>query len=653
MAGFGHRQEPVLTISAYENFDLLIDQTAQGLRARVIRSLAGEATADFQLPFTEGELAAFFADTLGLEWGEEHGSTEEPALDVRRFGERLYQAVFAGDVSTCLLRSLDRAADRQAGLRIRLRLDRGLPHLAALPWEYLYAPELQRFLALSDQTPIVRYLEVVQGVQPLEVIPPLVLLAVVSKPQDAPALDVEAEWQRLRLALAPMEARGLVQVERLEQPWLSSLQQRLRRGSVHLLHFIGHGVFDESAGRGALLFENASGQSDVVPAEALGTLLHDHRSMRLAFLSACEGARGGSGNVFAGVAQHLVAQGLPAVLAMQFPVSDRAAVVLSQVFYQSLADGYPADAALSEARKAMAAAGDDREWGTPVLFSRSDDNRLITLPAGDARPSIEIQPFEPETMLVAAGPFLMGTDTPPSAESFEAPQHQVTLRSYRLGRYPVTNRQYAAFIRQEKAIDPPKDAGWFLREPPADRLDHPVTGVSWHDAMAYCRWLQAQTNRPYHLPTEAEWERAASWDPRAEGLAADSSGQKRAYPWGDEWDGSRCNARESGIGTTTPVGTYGQAGASPCGCEDMLGNVQEWTSTAWGTRKDSPDYAYPYRPDDGREDSTPAQATPGIWRVHRGGSYREDAASLRCTARSASAPDSRLRWRGFRVAMDI
>jgi formylglycine-generating enzyme required for sulfatase activity len=653
MVRCGYPQEPVPIINAYENFDLLVDQTPGGLRARVIRSLAGEATADFDLPFTEGELAAFFVDTLGIEWGEGTGSAAEPAMDVRRFGQRLYQAVFAGDVATCLLRSLDRATDRQAGLRIRLRLDRGLPRLAALPWEYLYATELQRFLALSDQTPIVRYLEVVQGVQPLEVAPPLVLLAVVSRPQDVPALDVEAEWQRLSRGLAPIEERGLVQVERLAQPWLSSLQQRLRQGPVHLLHFIGHGVFDEATGRGALLFEDTAGKSDVVPAEALGTLLHDHRPLRLAFLSACEGARGGSGNIFAGVAQHLVAQGLPAVLAMQFPVSDRAAVVLSQVFYQSLADGYPADAALSEARKAMAAEGDDREWGTPVLFSRSDNNRLITLPTGDARPSIELQPFEPETMLIPSGPFLMGTDTPPPIGSLEAPQHQVAPRGFRLGRYPVTNRQYAAFIRAEKAIDEPRGTGWFLREPPAERLDHPVTGVSWHDAVAYCHWLSDRTGRAYRLPSEAEWEKAASWEASQQGREEGAPGRQRLYPWGDDWDPSRCNSQESGIGTTTAVGSYGPAGASPYGCEDMAGNVQEWTSTAWGSRKDNPDYVYPYRPDDGREDLATPQAGPGLWRVHRGGSYREDAASLRCTARGASAPDSRLRWRGFRVAMDI
>ena len=108
-------------------------------------------------------------------------------------------------------------------------------------------------------------------------------------------------------------------------------------------------------------------------------LLHDHEALRLIFLNTCQGAQGGRSDPFAGMAQRLVQQGLPAVLAMQFPVSDAAATALSQAFYQALADGLPADSALSEARKAIAAHGNEREWATPVLFSRSEDNRLFDL----------------------------------------------------------------------------------------------------------------------------------------------------------------------------------------------------------------------------------------------------------------------------------
>ena len=100
----------------------------------------------------------------------------------------------------CLRRSLDKAQAQNQGLRIRLRLDPGVPELAELPWEYLFATDLDRFLALSDATPLVRYLEVAEGVQPLQVTPPLTLLAIIANPSDVPPLAVEEEWRRLQPA---------------------------------------------------------------------------------------------------------------------------------------------------------------------------------------------------------------------------------------------------------------------------------------------------------------------------------------------------------------------------------------------------------------------------------------------------------------------
>ena len=357
------------------------------------------------------------------------GEGGAPALDARDFGQRLYAATFAGAVGTCLRRSLDKTQAQGQGLRIRLRLDQGVPELADLPWEYLFPADLNRFLALSDETPLVRYLEVAEGVQPLRVTPPLTLLAIIANPSDVPPLAVEEEWRRLQTALAELQARRVIRLERLNPATWPALQARLRQGDVHILHFVGHGLFDSNAGTGGLIFEDAAGRADEVSAETLAMLLHDHAALRLIFLNACEGARSGRRDSFAGIAQHLVRGGLPAVLAMQFPVSDDAAIALAQVFYQALADGYPADAALSEARKAIAAHGNPLEWATPVLFSRSDDNRLIELPQGDRRPVIETKPFEPETILIPAGPFLMGS-ADPAAPAAEQPQH--TGRAARL-----------------------------------------------------------------------------------------------------------------------------------------------------------------------------------------------------------------------------
>lgn len=255
-------------------------------------------------------------------------------------------------------------------------------------------------------------------------------------------------------------------------------------------------------------------------------------------------------------------------------------------------------------------------------------------------------PYEPETVPVPAGPFLMGSEPGPDVPAEETPRHQLSLPAFRIGVYPVTNAQYAEFIRRVQRQDVPRKAGWYLREPPEDRLDHPVVGVSWHDAQAYCAWLSQQTGRAYRLPTEAEWEKAASW------TGQDGPKAKRPFPWGDLFDAARCNTAEAGIGDTTPVGAYSPQGDSPCGCADMAGNVQEWTSTLWGSDVKKTAFPYPYQTNDGREDPAADRHFVRVYRIHRGGSFRDDYLKVRCTARGHSDPDSKIRWRGFRVVLE-
>jgi len=255
------------------------------------------------------------------------------------------------------------------------------------------------------------------------------------------------------------------------------------------------------------------------------------------------------------------------------------------------------------------------------------------------------KPFEPEMVLIPGGPFAMGSDDP-AAPAWERPQHTVDLPDFRIGRYPVTNRQYAAFIKDSKAQPAPQ--GWFNREPPPDSLDHPVVNVSWYDALAYGAWLSAQTGRRYTLPSEAEWEKACRHDfSRSAGPKTAEAVTANRYPWGEEPADGRCNAASSG---TTPVMAY-PTGASAYGVEDLLGNVQEWTRSLWGSQPALPDFGYPYQPDDGREITAPNQLPAQGRLVHRGGSFKSQPADLRSSARGNALPDSKIAWRGFRVAM--
>lgn len=359
--------------ASYLNFDLLIDRGPAGYRARVIASPVGDAMTDFALPFADAELAGF----LERYFDGDFYADAQPGLDARGFGQRLYQVVFAGAVGRCLRRSLDEAGRSGAGLRIRLRFDAGAPELADLPWELLYAADLGRPLAPSSETALVRYLPVEHSSRMQPVQPPLVVLAALANPAGVTPLAVEREWQHLQEAVAGLD-ESQVRLERAPATW-AALQARLRQGPVHVLHFVGHGFFDRSQNRSGLVFEDEAGRASIVPAEAFKTLLHDHDALRLVYLNACEGASSGRSDPFSGVAQQLVQQGVPAVVAMQFPISDAAAITLSREFYRALAGGYPVDAALGEARKAVLGQSGSPEWATPVLFSRAEDNRLFDL----------------------------------------------------------------------------------------------------------------------------------------------------------------------------------------------------------------------------------------------------------------------------------
>jgi formylglycine-generating enzyme required for sulfatase activity len=264
-------------------------------------------------------------------------------------------------------------------------------------------------------------------------------------------------------------------------------------------------------------------------------------------------------------------------------------------------------------------------------------------------PSLQRQPFEPELVLIPAGEFLMGSDPNRDKDTREdeQPQHKLYLPDYYIAKTPVTYAQYAAFV--EAGHKPPKH--WSGQKPPQGKKDHPVVNVSWHDAMAYCKWLSEATSKPYRLPSEAEWEKAAR------GMDG------RIYPWGDEWDAKRCNvkgiiARLLGVlgisDGTTPVGAYPQ-GASPYGVLDMAGNVREWTTTLWGRwiRNDEfPDFGYPYDPKDGRENLEVRDDNNIIW-VVRGGSWIRGRNVARCAFRDMYYPEWDRLDLGFRLCVAV
>jgi CHAT domain len=375
----------------YLDFDVVIERADQGAyRVRVVNAPAGPTSwSTFTMPFSQLELK-YFVLKIGRPRRVVRRVDEPDTAAIKTFGSQLYRELFHHELEVNLLRSQILATTEGKGLRLRLRLS-DTPELAELPWEFLYDRSRNRFVCLADRTPLVRFLEVPDPPRPLRVSPPLRVLVMISSPRDASfaELDVEQEWAKLHGVLSELEQAGLVQLERLETASLAALRQRLRRDDWHVLHFIGHGGFDTHAKDGVLVLEDQAGGSRLVTAQALGVPLHNHDALRLVVLNACEGARSDPTDPFAGTAQTLIQQGIPAVVAMQFEITDRAAIAFTSELYAAVADGYPLDAALSQARQAIYTDVSEIEWATPVLYLRAPDGHIF-----DVTPTIRTRPDE-------------------------------------------------------------------------------------------------------------------------------------------------------------------------------------------------------------------------------------------------------------------
>ena len=277
--------------------------------------------------------------------------------------------------------------------------------------------------------------------------------------------------------------------------------------------------------------------------------------------------------------------------------------------------------------------------------------RATAQPRTPEAPRATRGPIAFEWVTIPAGSFLMGSDKRVDKQAYadETPQHTLHLPEYRIARVPVTVAQFAAFMAAKQGYRTTaegqgsawswtgsewgevKGADWaHPRGPQSDvrsKQDHPVTCVSWHDALAFCRWAGVR------LPTEAEWEKAAR------GTAG------RIWPWGNREPTEKLCNFGMNVKDTTPVGSYPD-GKSPYGLLDVAGNVWEWTSSLWGKDFPNPDYGYPYNPSDGREN----QGAPNtVRRVLRGGSFWNDALGVRCACRDGGSPSDRHVGIGFRV----
>ena len=363
----------------YEDFALKIaSDGAGGCTVRVLHAPYGGRDTPLVLPYDDVQLDQIMGTLEALVRGSSrHGRPTARTLsensDPEEVGADLFRAVFQDSILESYLQSLGRVeSDPKMGLRVRLHFDPEEPELrrlCTLPWELLYRGSTRDFLARDVYTPVLRYLHVPRYQGTLSPVAELRILAVMASPEGVTPLNLKQERERLEEAIGD---HPRIDLQFLESPTLNALRHRLRDEEFHGLHFMGHGDFDHRTGDGALLFETPEGTKDPVLGRVLADTLTAAPSLRLVFLNACDTARlprHHGQDPYTGVASALVMRGIPAVLAMQFPISDIAAIAFSEAFYGALGAGDPVEGALAEGRHAIYRDQPQGwEWATPVLF---------------------------------------------------------------------------------------------------------------------------------------------------------------------------------------------------------------------------------------------------------------------------------------------
>jgi hypothetical protein len=289
------------------------------------------------------------------------------------FGIDLFETLLSGDVR----RLYDEARSRQGSRKLDLVLTSMIPWIAEKPWEFAYDAARQSFLATEE----IHFVRNVLTAVPSEVIAPkplpLRMLVASAQPVGFGRLSVDQEVAIIRRGFEPLVEAGLLAVEILPRATPASLHARLLGETFEIVHFIGHGGFDDAAQEGFLVFQNDRGGEQLLSVRSAREIFCQ-RGVRLVFLNSCLSGRGSRADFNKGVAQALVARGIPALVANQYSVLDSSATSFAQHFYASLAQGLTLGQAAREARIALnfAMAGDPIDWAVPVVYARDPAMRL-------------------------------------------------------------------------------------------------------------------------------------------------------------------------------------------------------------------------------------------------------------------------------------
>ncbi len=423
----------------YHDLEIEIDQCCcQQKEIRVLESSFDRPRERFQLGQDKREALKSKVDRFQSILLKVDHARERREL-AEKIGVELFEILLPGKIKRAWERSYD-ALRGQDGLRFRLSFGSEYDHdLGALPWELICHPEKRQTLGNNPKTPVARYLDLGERIRPLEVAPPLKILAVIAGPDPKISgrfkySSIQPEHHRNHLdaiigRTQYLQIRFLHELAEGKRATLSALREELTRAQTegspyHAVHILCHGGFERESNEGMLLLERQDGSEHAVTARELARSLTSE--VKLVLLTSCNTGqipvpRTGTGHPFAGVASALVAAGLPAVVAMQFPVTESAAEAFSKAFYRSIDLNRPIDEAVAEGRLAIDAQGDEgaMEWATPVLFLRAPDGRVL-----DLRPDL----IPPKTVAIY-------NVLNHGKEAMERADYQVKLFDYFEGRF--------------------------------------------------------------------------------------------------------------------------------------------------------------------------------------------------------------------------
>ncbi len=419
-------------MQAYLDFEIRISRSSEGLYEATASGEGCRARARFADPFTPDK-RTIIQNTLTMAALRSSSRTRSSGgaelRSMREVGAELFNALLQPELKDAYYQVLGHATNQGKGVRLRLVLDESV---STLPWEFLCTPQ-QDFVNLNPETPIIRYIERPHPAPSVKIDLPLNVLVVIANPTRFSQLDAAGEKARIVQALAPLQEQGLVHVSYIEGPdtW-PRLIDALRPDETHILHFIGHGTVAENSqtAEGLLVMEDLDGAAKLVGSELFRILVLGKKNLRLVMLNSCLGAAATEGAPLSSVAANLVIAGVPAVIAMQFEISDDAARTIAGTFYKCLAMKMPVDRALAEARRQVKLLNSDSlEWATPVLYMQVSNGQLFDFDEVPTRASTVTSAKVDKPQMAVAAQANSGTEEGWSATEFAAKNYQEGLKA--------------------------------------------------------------------------------------------------------------------------------------------------------------------------------------------------------------------------------